>query len=52
MGLLFGGSEVEKKIVKTSHWLNDTCVDVLWFAISFPIKLLIWAGDVVGYLVF
>lgn len=51
MGLLFGGSAAEKQIVKISHWLNDTCVDILWFAISFPFKLFIWASDVVGYLV-
>ena len=50
MGLLFDGSGAEQQVVRISHWLNDTCVDILWFAVAFPFKLFIWAGHVAAYL--
>jgi hypothetical protein len=50
MGLLFDGSAAEQRIVRISHWLNDQCVAVLWFALTLPFKALMLAIQLATWL--
>ncbi|MRX08986.1 hypothetical protein GJ697_14180 [Pseudoduganella sp. FT25W] len=50
MGLLFDGSAAEQRIVRISHWLNDQCLAVLWFALTLPFKALKLAVDLASWL--
>ena len=50
MGLLFDGTPAERRIVRISHWLNEECAALLWFALTLPFKAFALATAVAAWL--